>query len=639
MKSQEHTCPKTGRRIAERATFFGPIALGIAATAWFLLRVIPKPSRASYPCQRAALGTMTGFFVWLTGLVGPAVVFRRSLKGMRRLRLGATALGCAAAITGAAWAIFGQPADSAQAAGPWVPTDPPNTVLGIGRGIYPGRVVWARDPNVIAKPPTAQQVTVDSWWDPTPPLAHWWDPGSVDQGRLEAMLSATLQGLSGKATDAEAWNAIFTYFNGTHLKGNVGYKPGEKIVIKINQNNGIPTVATDHAGNADTSKGDTPNCLNGSPHLILATIRQLVNNAGVASGDIIVYDVSRVIGDNIYAYCKADPSCANVTFIDAVGGEGRQPPGPSVPNSVVYGGAIKLGTSIPQFIVSAGYMINMSLVKNHGNMGPTSVMKNHYGSGFGQEHTGVALNQHHPMVELASHRDIGEKTVLFMVDFLFTAAGPDWGPHPWKLPPFGDGTKAGWPASIMLSQDGIACESVVWDFVNTEMFADPYSDCRLREGALISNPPSMIPYPASNAPGGLLPQSLGAHEHWSNATDKKYSRNLGKNAGIELFQVTPGQPVDAGVPPIGTEDGGAGNGSSSGAGSSSSGSGSSGGGGAGSSSGSSGNNPVGDAGNGAQGAGNNSGCSCRIGESGTPGAALYVAAIAAASVIARRRKR
>ncbi len=29
-------------------------------------------------------------------------------------------------------------------------------------------------------------------------------------------------------------------------------------------------------------------------------------------------------------------------------------------------------------------------------------------------------------------------------------------------------------------------------------------------------------------------ESLGVHEHWNNATDKQYSRNLGKRQGIEL---------------------------------------------------------------------------------------------------------
>jgi len=33
--------------------------------------------------------------------------------------------------------------------------------------------------------------------------------------------------------------------------------------------------------------------------------------------------------------------------------------------------------------------------------------------------------------------------------------------------------------------------------------------------------------------------SLGVHEHWNNAADKKYSRNLGKGAGIELVNLRP----------------------------------------------------------------------------------------------------
>jgi hypothetical protein len=39
-----------------------------------------------------------------------------------------------------------------------------------------------------------------------------------------------------------------------------------------------------------------------------------------------------------------------------------------------------------------------------------------------------------------------------------------------------------------------------------------------------------------NAHDGF-PHSLGVHEHWNNGTDKKYSGNLGKAHGIELFQV------------------------------------------------------------------------------------------------------
>ena len=32
-----------------------------------------------------------------------------------------------------------------------------------------------------------------------------------------------------------------------------------------------------------------------------------------------------------------------------------------------------------------------------------------------------------------------------------------------------------------------------------------------------------------------MPSSLGVHEHWNNATDKQYTRNLGTGTGIELI--------------------------------------------------------------------------------------------------------
>lgn len=35
--------------------------------------------------------------------------------------------------------------------------------------------------------------------------------------------------------------------------------------------------------------------------------------------------------------------------------------------------------------------------------------------------------------------------------------------------------------------------------------------------------------------GTEMPTSLGVHEHWNNATDKQYSRNLGTGNGIELI--------------------------------------------------------------------------------------------------------
>ncbi len=38
-------------------------------------------------------------------------------------------------------------------------------------------------------------------------------------------------------------------------------------------------------------------------------------------------------------------------------------------------------------------------------------------------------------------------------------------------------------------------------------------------------------------PNGIKTGSLGVFEHWNNAKDKQYSRNMGKNTGIELYEI------------------------------------------------------------------------------------------------------
>ena len=61
------------------------------------------------------------------------------------------------------------------------------------------------------------------------------------------------------------------------------------------------------------------------------------------------------------------------------------------------------------------------------------------------------------------------------------------------------------------------------------------ADNYLRESALANDPPSKtFDDPERN---GIPCRSLGVREHWNHGTDKKYSRNLGKAHGIELFQV------------------------------------------------------------------------------------------------------
>jgi len=182
---------------------------GLVSLIWFLLRVIPKPSRALYPCQRVAMPLASGFVAWLIGIAGTVVAFRRARGLFRQARVRLAIACLAAAVVFGVVAIRNMPETNVAAA----EADPP-------QGIHPGRVVWAHDPDATD-------------WD-GPGDGHLWQPEHTDQAVCDTMMSRTLQALTGESADAAAWDAIFRYHNRTRGKGDVGYKPGEKIMIKVN---------------------------------------------------------------------------------------------------------------------------------------------------------------------------------------------------------------------------------------------------------------------------------------------------------------------------------------------------------------------------------------------------------------------
>jgi hypothetical protein len=99
-----------------------------------------------------------------------------------------------------------------------------------------------------------------------------------------------------------------------------------------------------------------------------------------------------------------------------------------------------------------------------------------------------------------------------------------------------------WFSSLIISQDPVALESVVYDFISNEpnlINGNPSfngnQDNQFQECALANNPPSGTTYDPENDGIGL--ESLGVHEHWNNSKDSKYSRNVGLGNGIELFQI------------------------------------------------------------------------------------------------------
>ena len=94
------------------------------------------------------------------------------------------------------------------------------------------------------------------------------------------------------------------------------------------------------------------------------------------------------------------------------------------------------------------------------------------------------------------------------------------------------------PSAPIVSLDAVAIDSVGFDFLTSAWPDLPdiaNADNHLRESALANDPPSETVYDPER--DGIRCRSLGLHKHWNNGTDKKYSRNLGKAQGIELFQV------------------------------------------------------------------------------------------------------
>jgi hypothetical protein len=151
-----------------------------------------------------------------------------------------------------------------------------------------------------------------------------------------------------------------------------------------------------------------------------------------------------------------------------------------------------------------------------------------------------AMGTYNGLVDLNGHPQTGGKTILYMVDGLYATQHNEFRLAPvckWQSAPF----NGNWTASLFVSQNGVAVDSVALDFLRSEptlaAIVTGAVDNYLHEMALAGQAPSQTQYqPAGD---GKVLGSLGVHEHWNNAADKQYSRNLGRGAGIELVPLRP----------------------------------------------------------------------------------------------------
>jgi hypothetical protein len=473
---------------------------GIIAIVWFLIRVVPKPQRAQYPCQQVAMSLSLGYIAFWSILFAGLAVWLRNARTKFAKTIPTVFAGfiIVFTITGAVFATNYFQGDE-PAAVSWDPI--PKQPMGVGTGVNPGRVVWVWNPNATEKDLSG----------------YWWEQGNNNQDVIDQMFSIGVKQLTGTSNDSDAWDAIFCYFNQVHGNGDVGYQSGEKITIKVNLN-----AALNGVGNPYVQED---NDRDASPYVIKALLRQLVNVAGIAQEDITLFDASRPMANWFYdrVYYEtypADPlieEFSQIHYVDSIGGaDGRELVVPSSTKMYFSDGVVR---TLPTCVVDAKYIINIPLLKRHIiNNGVTLSGKNFFGSFIEPVFnihpyliSGMTMGEPAPQVDLFAYEHLGKKTLLYLGDGTYGTKVDHSTIAKFLMYPFIDD----WTNSLFFSEDPVAIDSVMFDFLLTEG-TNPI------EGSQNYLHQAAVPTPNVYDPehdGNYLSASLGVHEHWDRTVD------------------------------------------------------------------------------------------------------------------------
>jgi hypothetical protein len=248
---------ESSRDQPENSLIFGRLyfhLIGLGALIWFLVRVVPKPSRAAYPCMRAAFPVASAFVLYLLSLATTAFAISKVKKHWKNAHYWAVAAFLIVAVISGFFAL--------QAEKPYVYADShnldtPNQPMGVGQGIFPGRVVWSWNADA-----TNENCKNDNWGE------AYHEPKNSNMNIIQAMVDQSLLSLTGQSSVGEAWTALFIHFNQKKGRGAVGYQPGQNIFIKTN------AVSTPVDGSHNYSGLNNYTMAKTSPQPVLAILRQ-----------------------------------------------------------------------------------------------------------------------------------------------------------------------------------------------------------------------------------------------------------------------------------------------------------------------------------------------------------------------------
>ncbi len=290
---------------------------------------------------------------------------------------------------------------------------------------------------------------VTSWDFSTYPYVDF-----IDKGQVRIMLNSAMQALTREKTDKRAWRSVFA-----------AYRTGDKIAIKPNLNDlheGFHGYVT-------------------SPAVINAVISGLVEFLGARPADITVYEMCRVITDEMrsridypinYIESKGDAFIRKLRY-KAFGGpalaEADLGAEIKMSNKVTNLEGRPIKCYIPKVVTSSRHIINIPIMKSHQFVAISGALKNHYGTVRFSDGSQSPIYLHPPIIDesiadINAHEEIRTKTRLVVMDALFGRTHQHGGsPERWS-------TLGGQsPNRLFVSKDPVAIDSLSRSFLKKEM--------------------------------------------------------------------------------------------------------------------------------------------------------------------------
>ena len=138
--------PDTGKIISFRKpklfTIIPFIIIGLVSLIWLLIRVLPKPSRITYPCMKVAMPLAFSFLAWLASMGATVLLFRKAIANFKEHKYKYALLFLATAIVAGTGTLIYESLPSTAAevhshAGIFADPLGPNAPIGTSKGNFP----------------------------------------------------------------------------------------------------------------------------------------------------------------------------------------------------------------------------------------------------------------------------------------------------------------------------------------------------------------------------------------------------------------------------------------------------------------------------------------------------------------------